>query len=71
MRDLKPCPFCGCAMRLDEASHSWGSVGEFPMYYLVGDAHELDCLMRMLPAPRSNDRDELVEFWNRRANNEP
>ncbi|MER0808975.1 Lar family restriction alleviation protein [Pseudomonas aeruginosa] len=59
--ELKPCPFCGCSMRL-ESNRDW--------HMIVGD-HALECAFTdsetmMVPATKEQ-RDIAVSDWNTRA----
>ncbi|HHZ8399317.1 TPA: Lar family restriction alleviation protein [Pseudomonas aeruginosa] len=59
--ELKPCPFCGCSMRL-ESNRDW--------HRIVGD-HALECAFSdsetmMVPATKEQ-RDIAVSDWNTRA----
>ncbi|ENQ7723541.1 TPA: Lar family restriction alleviation protein [Pseudomonas aeruginosa] len=59
--ELKPCPFCGCSMRL-ESNRDW--------HRIVGD-HALECAFSdsetmVVPATKEQ-RDIAVSDWNARA----
>ncbi|MCV0190198.1 Lar family restriction alleviation protein [Pseudomonas aeruginosa] len=59
--ELKPCPFCGCSMRL-ESNRDW--------HRIVGD-HALECVFTdsetmVVPATKEQ-RDIAVSDWNARA----
>lgn len=59
--ELKPCPFCGCSMRL-ESNRDWHKI--------VGD-HALECAFTdsetmVVPATKEQ-RDIAVSDWNARA----
>lgn len=61
MSELKPCPFCGCSMRL-ESNRDWHKI--------VGD-HALECAFTdsetmVVPATKEQ-RDIAVSDWNARA----
>ncbi|EIU4871602.1 Lar family restriction alleviation protein [Pseudomonas aeruginosa] len=59
--ELKPCPFCGCSMRL-ESNHDW--------HRIVGD-HSAECVFldsetMMVPAIK-DQREIAIADWNTRA----
>lgn len=59
--ELKPCPFCGCSMRL-ESNHDW--------HRIVGD-HSAECVFldsetMMVPAIK-DQREIAIADWNARA----
>ncbi|MFO6103429.1 Lar family restriction alleviation protein [Pseudomonas aeruginosa] len=61
MSELKPCPFCGCSMRL-ESNRDW--------HRIIGD-HALECVFLdsetvVVPATKEQ-RDIAVSDWNARA----
>ncbi len=65
--ELKPCPFCGGEMAIDAVP---GYNMKDTMYFLVGEPeHAKDCMIGAMATPRSYDKDMLVKFWNRRADN--
>ncbi|HDQ4479376.1 TPA: Lar family restriction alleviation protein [Pseudomonas aeruginosa] len=59
--ELKPCPFCGCSMRL-ESNHDW--------HRIVGD-HSAECVFldsETVMVPATQDQREIaVADWNARA----
>ncbi|HIE1382682.1 TPA: Lar family restriction alleviation protein [Pseudomonas aeruginosa] len=61
MSELKPCPFCGCSMRL-ESNRDW--------HRIIGD-HALECVFLdsetvVVPATKEQ-RDIAASDWNTRA----
>lgn len=65
MAELKPCPFCGCDMKIETAT-----IDYIETALLVGNPRHKDgCIMGVMPSLRSKDVDKLVEFWNRMADN--
>ncbi|HGN1572665.1 TPA: Lar family restriction alleviation protein [Pseudomonas aeruginosa] len=59
--ELKPCPFCGCSMRL-ASNHDW--------HRIVGD-HSAECVFldsetMMVPATK-DQREIAIADWNARA----
>lgn len=65
MDELKTCPFCGCNMKIEAVT-----IGYIETVFLVGNPQHKDgCMMGAMSPPRSKDVDNLVEFWNRRADN--
>ena len=65
-RKLKPCPFCGCNMKIEAVT-----INYIETSLLVGDPQHKDgCMMGAMATPRSKDAGKLVEFWNRRCSNE-
>lgn len=61
MSELKPCPFCGCSMRL-ESNRDW--------HRIVGD-HALECAFtdsETMVVPATKEQlDIAVSDWNTRA----
>ncbi|HHF0751340.1 Lar family restriction alleviation protein [Pseudomonas aeruginosa] len=59
--ELKPCPFCGCSMRL-ESNHDW--------HRIVGD-HSAECVFldsETMTVPDIEDQREIaIADWNARA----
>ncbi|WP_212667491.1 Lar family restriction alleviation protein [Pseudomonas aeruginosa] len=59
--ELKPCPFCGCSMRL-ESNHDW--------HRIVGD-HSAECVFldsETMMVPGIEDQREIaIADWNARA----
>lgn len=59
--ELKPCPFCGCSMRL-ESNHDW--------HRIVGD-HSAECVFldsETMMVPDIEDQREIaIADWNTRA----
>ncbi|MFU3980779.1 Lar family restriction alleviation protein [Pseudomonas aeruginosa] len=59
--ELKPCPFCGCSMRL-ESNHDW--------HRIVGD-HSAECVFldsETMMVPGIEDQREIaIADWNTRA----
>ena len=63
MDELKPCPFCGCDMKIESVT-----IDYIETALLVGNPqHQEGCMIGAMAFPRSKDIDKLVEFWNRRA----
>lgn len=61
---LKPCPFCGCKVKL--VVDIWGIHGQ-PNYMTVYHP-ENDCILSdMTGGWSSTDCDEIIGAWNRRA----
>lgn len=61
MQELKPCPFCGEQVSVLECQANGNNVVE---YYILCDT-EL-CWINQNNYWCYNDREEMVEFWNRR-----
>lgn len=57
MKELKPCPFCGREMFLEQRKN---------MYYLCG-WHKPNCIMNYTKLPPYNIADVAIIQWNRRA----
>ncbi|MHC9118285.1 Lar family restriction alleviation protein [Pseudomonas aeruginosa] len=59
--ELKPCPFCGCSMRM-ESNHDW--------HRIVGD-HSAECVFldsETMMVPDIEDQREIaIADWNARA----
>lgn len=65
MIELKPCPFCGCAMKIETVT-----IDYIETNLLIGNpGHHVGCMIGAMASPRSKDVDELIEFWNWRADN--
>ena len=61
-RELKPCPFCGCDMKIETVT-----IDHIETALLVGSPRHKDgCMIGAMAVPRSKDIDKLVGFWNRR-----
>jgi hypothetical protein len=58
MKELKPCPFCGRAMYLDQRKNK--------MYYIEG-WHKPNCILYYAKLPPYNIPDVAIIQWNRRA----
>lgn len=60
---LKPCPFCGCRVKLEV--DIWGILGH-PDYMTVYHP-ENDCILSDTTGGwSSTDPNEIIEAWNRR-----
>lgn len=65
---LKPCPFCGCEMKIAEVCINKGLAREHSRFYLVAATlHEAGCMMGAMVTPVSGSKEELAGAWNRRA----
>lgn len=65
-RELKPCPFCGCDMKIEAVT-----IDYIETALLVGNPRHKDgCMIGAMASPRSKDVDKLVRFWNRRCRHE-
>lgn len=62
MTELKPCPFCGCEVKI--VIGIFGVCGA-PDYFMI-EHPENDCMMDGFTSFCSVDKDELVEAWNTR-----
>ena len=58
MKELKPCPFCGRGMFLEQRKNK--------LYYLCG-WHKSNCIMNFTKLPPYNIPEAAVTQWNRRA----
>lgn len=58
MKDLKPCPFCGRGMFLEQRKNG--------LYYLEG-WHKPNCIMNYTKLPPYNIPDAAIIQWNRRS----
>ena len=67
LEELKPCPFCGCEMHLEDDDAEYRLVGEHkPSCYYDG-------LRNSIPRTAEVDADikEIHEMWNARAERNP
>lgn len=61
--ELKPCSFCGCKVEL--VTGIYGLYGA-PDHYTI--AHpENDCIMSEFACYCTDDKEYLIEDWNKRA----
>lgn len=58
MKELKPCPFCGRDMFLEQRKNK--------MFYICG-WHKPNCIMNYTKLPPYNIPDVAIIQWNRRA----
>ena len=58
MKELKPCPFCGRGMFLEQRKNG--------LYYLEG-WHKPNCIMNFTKLPPYNIPEAAIIQWNRRT----
>ncbi len=62
---LKPCPFCGHAVKGSRFTHTWMSMKHKTYSYKVSCKNP-DCTIHP-STPTFDDNQESTETWNRRA----
>ena len=70
MKELKPCPFCGCEVEaVDSHFAPWVRSGYFG---IIGN-HSEECVFNLLSCKffyeSYDSKEEAIKAWNRRANN--
>lgn len=61
--ELKPCPFCGCEVKI--VIGIYGVLGAPDHYTIVHP--ENDCIMDEFACYSTDDKDFLIEDWNKRV----
>ena len=66
---LKPCPFCGGEgkIRFDIGDYR---TGEYRGYYVQCGNLDVNCLASWISGGCFSTKEEAIEAWNRRANDE-
>lgn len=69
MTDLKPCPFCGRAVKIIHVDPSGYNVTHFNDEYAVAITHtgEGECVIDSLMAYDQREESMMIELWNRRV----
>ena len=67
--ELKPCPFCGRAVKIIHAEPSGYNVAYFNDEYAVAIAHagEGECVIDSLMSFNQREESMMANLWNRRA----
>lgn len=61
--ELKPCPFCGCEVKIVIGIYGLHDV---PDYYTIVHP-ENGCIMDEFACYCTNDKNDLIEDWNTRV----
>lgn len=67
--DLKPCPFCGRAVKVIHTAPSGYNVAYFNDEYAVAIEHEGEgeCVIDSLMSFNQREESMMIDMWNRRA----
>lgn len=64
MTELRPCPFCGCDVRVVTAIEG---IRGAPDYYAIAHPDDTDCIIDGMETSAYPNKEELIEDWNRRV----
>ena len=69
MTELKPCPFCGRAVKIIHVDPSGYNVAHYNDEYAVAIVHtgEEECVIDSLTAYDQREESMMIELWNRRV----
>lgn len=69
MTELKPCPFCGRAVKVIHVEPSGYAVAYLNHDYAVAIAHvgEGECVIDSLMSYSQREESMMIDLWNRRA----
>lgn len=69
MAELKPCPFCGRAVKIIQIPPSGYRRHYFNDEYAVAIVHEErgECIGDSLASYRQDEESMMIDLWNRRA----
>lgn len=69
MTVLKPCPFCGRAVKVIQVDPSGYAVAYLHHDYAVAIVHEGEgeCIGDSLASYRQGEESKMIELWNRRV----
>lgn len=64
MTELKPCPFCGCQVVVFTSIYGVHGAND---YYAILHPEDTDCILDDVCTSSYEDKEELIQDWNRRA----
>ena len=69
MTNLKPCPFCGRAVKVIHVEPSGYNVSHFSDEYAVAIVHTVEgkCIIDNLMSYNQREESMMIELWNRRV----
>lgn len=69
MSELKPCPFCGRAVKIIHVDPSGYNVAHYSDEYAVAIVHadEGKCIIDNLMSCNQREESMMIDLWNRRV----